>query len=141
MKIPEQHRLTEKTCEKYGITYIPQLCGVPGNIAGMYAIVYPGNDEKIICFASNGMDWDHVSVSVLNKHASPTWEQMCYVKSHFWDDEETVVQLHPPRSQWVNNHPYCLHLWKYQKEETPLPKMEMVGLRLANTSINQTTYR
>ena len=26
--------------------------------------------------------------------------------------DECVVQFHPPKSEYVNLHPYCLHLWK-----------------------------
>jgi hypothetical protein len=52
---------------------------------------------------------------------------MCYVKALFWDDEETVMQLHPPKSRWINNHPYCLHMWRPTKLEIPLPPDETVG--------------
>jgi len=68
----------------------------------------------------------------------PTWEEMCFVKSLFWNDEEAVMQLHPPKSQWVNNHPYCLHLWKPMNAEIPLPDSLMVGYREANTTENET---
>jgi hypothetical protein len=37
---------------------------------------------------------------------------MCFIKDTFWDGEDCVMQLHPPRSEYVNNHPYCLHLWR-----------------------------
>lgn len=52
---------------------------------------------------------------------------MCLVKSIFWDDEDAVMQLHPPRSEWVNNHRYCLHLWRPVGVEIPLPPSWMVG--------------
>ena len=38
-----------------------------------------------------------------------------------WAAEEAVMQLHPPRSKWINNHPYCLHLWRPLNQEIPLP--------------------
>jgi hypothetical protein len=37
---------------------------------------------------------------------------MCWVKWSFFDDEECVVQFHPPQSKYVNRHPFVLHLWK-----------------------------
>ena len=37
---------------------------------------------------------------------------MCFVKTVFWDREDCVVQFHPPESEYVNDHPFCLHLWR-----------------------------
>ena len=103
------------------------------------------------CQVSDGMGWDHVSISLIKavhkvigrirvaKKASmvmvercPTWQEMCFIKSLFWDDEDSVMQLHPPKSQWVNNHPYCLHLWRPTDKEIPLPLGIMVGNKALN---------
>jgi hypothetical protein len=88
--------------------------------------------------ASSGMAWEHVSVSIPTEKRCPTWEEMCYVKSLFWNDDEAVMQLHPPKSEWVNNHPYCLHLWKPLEAAIPLPDSIMVGYKTNNTDINKT---
>lgn len=69
--------------------------------------------------------WDHVSVSVSNR--CPNWEEMCFAKSLFWDDEVAVMELHPPKSTWVNNHPHCLHLWRPLDQAIPLPPEVAVG--------------
>lgn len=84
---------------------------------------------KVVC--SDGMGWEHVSVSLPDR--CPTWDEMCWIKSLFWDDEEAVMQLHPPKSQWVNNHRYCLHLWRPTQQAIPLPKMEQVGVQSLGT--------
>jgi hypothetical protein len=73
------------------------------------------------------MGWEHVSVS--KKTYTPTWDEMCYVKSLFWDEEDTVIQYHPAKSQYVNNHPYCLHLWRPTKERVPVPDPILVGIK------------
>ena len=52
---------------------------------------------------------------------------MCYVKGLFWEDHECVMQLHPPKSDYVNNHPYCLHMWRPLDVEIPRPDAFMVG--------------
>lgn len=54
--------------------------------------------------------WEHVSVSVTGGRL-PSWGEMCRVKALFWRPDETVVQFHPPESEYVN---ICevLHLWK-----------------------------
>lgn len=82
--------------------------------------------------ASDGDDgtadhgWEHVSVSYPDR--CPTWQEMCLVKSLFWDEEDAVMQLHPPRSTWVNNHNFCLHLWRPTGAAVPLPPQWMVGV-------------
>lgn len=74
--------------------------------------------------ASDGMGWDHVSVS--REDRIPNWREMCDIKKIFWDPEDCVIQFHPPESQYVNNHPYVLHLWRPQNEKIPMPPLECV---------------
>ena len=54
--------------------------------------------------------FEHVSIELMAKRL-PTWEEMCYIKQLFWDDEEMVVQIHPRKSQYVNLTD-ALHLWR-----------------------------
>jgi len=42
---------------------------------------------------------------------------------------DCVVQYHPPRSEYVNNHPFCLHLWRPAGLDLPLPPAWMVGIK------------
>lgn len=60
----------------------------------------------------HSLGWEHVSVSRSDGKV-PTWEDMCFAKDLFWDDEEAVVQFHPEKSKYVNYHPGVLHLWRY----------------------------
>jgi len=60
--------------------------------------------------ASDGGGWEHVSVSLENR--CPTWKEMAHIKSLFWGDEDLVIQYHPPEEDYVNVHPFCLHLWR-----------------------------
>lgn len=62
--------------------------------------------------AADGDGWEHVSVSIPGIRRCPTWEEMCQVKVLFWDEDDMVIQYHPPKSSYVNNHPYVLHLWR-----------------------------
>lgn len=64
-------------------------------------------------------EWEHVSISLPNR--TPTWAEMCFIKDLFWDKKETVVQFHPKESEYVNYHPFTLHLWKRRGEEYKLP--------------------
>ena len=56
----------------------------------------------------------------------PTWKEMCYVKDIFWNRDECVIQFHPPESEYVNTHPYCLHLWKSLTETHKTPPKDLV---------------
>lgn len=68
----------------------------------------------LLVIASDGEDWEHVSVHAVSdgKIRTPTWAEMCKVKDIFWDAEDCVVQFHPPKSEYVNLHDHTLHLWK-----------------------------
>jgi hypothetical protein len=83
------------------------------------------NGHDLYVIASDGEGWEHVSVSARGK--CPTWEQMCIVKSVFWDEEDCVIQYHPPKSEYVNLHPNCLHLWRPTLETIPRPPTWMIG--------------
>ncbi len=67
----------------------------------------------------NKSGWEHVSISRPN--AIPTWTDMARVKNLFWRDDETVLQFHPKASEYVNDHPNCLHLWKKTGVDHELP--------------------
>lgn len=88
------------------------------------------NNRSFFVIASNGGGWDHVSVTPCNRKRQicPTWEEMCAIKDMFFNPEETVVQYHPPKSQYVNNHPFCLHLWRPNTagDEITLPPIPFV---------------
>ncbi len=54
--------------------------------------------------------WEHLSVSMPSK--TPSWDQMCKMKEVFFDDEEEAVEYHPKKSEYINAHPHCLHIWR-----------------------------
>jgi hypothetical protein len=76
---------------------------------------------------SNGGGWEHASVSFPDR--CPTWDEMSLVKSVFWDEDACVVQYHPPKADYVNFHPFCLHLWRPTKQRIPRPPARFVGPR------------
>ena len=90
----------------------------------------PMTQHYLKVIASWGMGWDHVSAVRVGDNRTPVWMEMAWLKDVFWNDEECVVQYHPPKSMYVNNHPGCLHLWRPQVEldEIPLPPTELIGI-------------
>jgi hypothetical protein len=97
----------------YGSFRIPGPCG-----EDLMVIASPGD-------ADENIPWEHVSISTRNR--CPRWNEMCFIKELFWDDEDAVMQLHPPKSTWINNHAFCLHLWRPQDGNIPLPPSIAVG--------------
>ena len=78
---------------------------------------------------SNGGGWEHVSVCPYKRQYTPSWDDMCTVKDMFFHEDETVVQYHPAKSEYVNNMPNCLHLWRPLDAKLPTPPAIMVGIR------------
>lgn len=78
---------------------------------------------------SNGGGWEHVSMCPIKRSHTPTWDEMCRLKDMFFYDDEVVVQYHPAKSEYVNNMPNCLHLWRPINEVMPTPPTIMVGIR------------
>lgn len=113
--------------------------GMPGILArygsepmdgfnGMFRFVV--DTKRIRCIASDGMGWEHVSVSIEDEPTKcPSWQIMCKVKDLFWSDKDWVVQFHPAKSEYVNNHPGCLHLWRPTDAKMPTPDSIMVGIK------------
>jgi hypothetical protein len=88
------------------------------------------------CAVSDGMGWERVSISLVriikkkqlvSVRRCPTWGEMCTVKATFWGEEDAVAQFHPPKSEYVNEHPYVLHLWVPTTHPLLLPPSDLVG--------------
>ena len=91
---------------------------------GFFYMILNGLPVKVI--AGEGEGWRHVSVSINNSSATPSWSVMQQVKEFFWNDEDCVMQLHPPKISYVNTHPGCLHLWQPLTQPIPQPPIYMV---------------
>jgi len=50
---------------------------------------------------------------------------LCFIKNVFWEEEENVMQLRPPKSNGVNNHPFCLA----KETDIPLPPSDCGGFK------------
>lgn len=90
--------------------------------------IFNRSGYEVRCVASDLAGWEHVSVSI-NRNRCPGWNIMCIVKDTFWDEKDTVIQFHPTKSEYVNQHPNCLHLWKSVKDMIKLPPSILVGIK------------
>lgn len=86
--------------------------------------------------ASDGMGWEHVSISVgrigEKQTRTPTWQEMCWIKNMFWTEHDCVIQYHPAASEYINMHPFVLHLWRPTHQEIPIPQKEMIGMNITD---------
>jgi hypothetical protein len=102
--VPEKFRITkghgasDKGFGNNGAFWVP-IKGARGGLAAPFKAI-----------ASDGAGWEHVSVSLPKR--CPTWDEMCIIKDLFWDPTDAVIQIHPPKAEYVSYHPYCLHLWR-----------------------------
>ena len=100
---------------------------------GLAAFLIPPTIKAGTAFiiASWGGGWEHVSVSLSKR--CPTWDEMCMIKEIFWREDEWCCEFHPAESDYVNNDPHCLHIWKPIGQDLPTPPSWMVGLRKGQT--------
>ncbi len=130
-RVPEQARVTSHP--------LMATSSADGN-NGAFVFESPISGWGLIVVASDGSawgeagldgePWEHVSVHAVSlngkKMRCPTWLEMCWIKDRFWEPEDVVMQLHPAKSQAINEHPYTLHLWRPTKSAVPLPPLETV---------------
>ena len=91
---------------------------------GCFVIKHRG--KYYILIVSDGGGWEHASVEIEGKNRPPTWDEMCFVKDLIWRDDEAVIQIYPAKANYVNIHPYVLHLWNPVDQTIPLPPLSFV---------------
>jgi len=109
--------------EKYRLKQGPLASTETDGNNGVFCFQHSGFFLRTI--ASDIGGWEHVSVSL--ERRNPTWKEMCHVKDLFWDENDWVIQFHPSKQAYVNNHPHCLHLWRPIGIEFPIPPSIFVG--------------
>lgn len=128
--VPEANRVTNNPLMRSsskdgnnGVFYFAQ-----SNKRDLYIIASDASDWE--SSGLTGIKWEHVSVHVHDgkRNLTPRWDEMCHVKDIFWDAEDVVIQFHPKKSEYINNHPNVLHLWRPIDFELPTPPKQTVGV-------------
>lgn len=110
----------------------PKLRNIKVGMDGLRADIHIGGwDGSVVCSWQGG--WEHCSISPYAKRIMPDWDSMCELKSIFWNDDEAVIQIHPPKAEYVNNLPNCLHLWRCYYKDMLLPPSCFVGIKKGQT--------
>jgi hypothetical protein len=103
-----------------------EVWGITGDHRnGAFKLPSPIDGQSLAVVASDGIGWDHVSVS--RKSRCPNWPEMEFIKRKFFEDDETVMQLHVPPAEHINVHPFTPHLWRPQQLSIPRPPGWMVA--------------
>lgn len=130
-KVPEQYRKltgrgeSKPTDGNNGVFFIP----LRKKALGFNRTVIYG---QLQCIASDGLGWEHLSVCLVSQDCkrllerTPTWEEMAMAKSLFWGEEDTCIEFHPPKSHYINNAVYVLHIWRKIGSNYELPNILMV---------------
>lgn len=58
--------------------------------------------------------WKHLSISHSRRY--PFWDEIIDARYNFFNEDETVIQIMPPKREYVNFHSNCFHLWCRIKE-------------------------
>lgn len=125
-------KILHDLAEKGRVTDLPKLATNRGDRFGFFFLRPSWGDAllKVMACAGdhveerhgrfpNGARWDHVSVSCETR--TPTWAEMAWVKSLFFEPAECCVEYHPPASVYVNDNPNVLHIWRPLDAEIPMP--------------------
>jgi hypothetical protein len=116
---------------KYRVTTGPLITYTRGYIGddtcGFFHVPSPIDHAEMMVMAASGLGWDHVSVS--RKNRCPNWLELEYVYRMFFREDETAIEYHVPMGDHVNQHPYCLHLWRSLDHEMPRPPSIMIGFQ------------
>lgn len=73
----------------------------------------------------DGALWHHISMSV--RQRTPTWKEMVKVKEQLLGQETWAYQIMPPRSKWISEHEFVLHIWAPVDGEPRLPDFGRLG--------------
>lgn len=116
-----------KTLEE--IKHLPNLLIAQTSEDGGYGVLFRCGKRFASVIWSDGGGWEHVSICPFKRSYTPSWDDMCQLKDMFFKEDEIVVQYHPAKSEYVNNMPNCLHLWRSMNSTFPMPPSIMVGVK------------
>ncbi|WP_445246329.1 DUF7694 domain-containing protein [Microcoleus sp. OTE_8_concoct_300] len=109
------------TAEELPCNWLVQAIGLDGG-------AYKSRDGLIVIISGSiekdGYSWVHLSLS--RKKSVPTWIDLVKVKELFLGADSVAIQILPPRSEWVNVHEFCLHLYQCL-DERPVPDFRKLG--------------
>lgn len=77
---------------------------------------YPNNSIKRYqmgeCIVLVSKDHGKLHLSISHPDRLPNYEEIKFARYHYLPDSVYMAQIFPPKAEFVNLHPNCLHLWQ-----------------------------
>lgn len=82
--------------------------------------MYRSKSRGLVVIQSMGQEldgkiWMHTSYS--RKSRTPTYQDTVFIKENFISGDVKAIMIFPKKSEHVNIHPYCLHLWSCENND------------------------
>lgn len=76
------------------------------------------SNTGLTCFVAReaGIGW-HLSISAPARY--PTWDEIADARYRFVPDDVLMAMLLPPRADYANVHPNCMHLYEIERRRWP----------------------
>lgn len=81
------------------------------------------------CTEEDGQRWIHLSCAYMDTKRLPEWDVLVRARDVVLGHDAKALQVLAPRSEHINIHRYCLHLW-HCVDGDPLPDFTRGGLGL-----------
>lgn len=92
---------------------------------GLFRFIVSDNDRF-----ENDDRWRHVSMSLGGR--LPNYCELKHARQVWFPAEAEVIQVFPPEKEFVNNHPFCLHLW-WNKDRRLTPELMQLAVGIADS--------
>ena len=73
-------------------------------------IDFTSKQIAIKSFVIDNVDWEHVAIT--HENSIPEYEELVKLKEEAWQTSDIAMQVHPPKSEYINEAQYTLHLWR-----------------------------
>ena len=93
---------------------------------GEFEIPITDNKHAFVICSKNSMGWDHVSLHITEASGepikrTPSNEDMQFIRNLLFLEDEIVTEFHPAKKDYINNHPYVLHMWHSTNDCIEIP--------------------
>lgn len=116
------------------------LQGIPLVRASNFFFSLHDGNGLVSAINHNKESWEHVMLNLEEMQRCATYTEMSKLKSIFWPDNEVALQVHPAKSQYINNFHYALHLWRYKSISEKAEKRLLQKITSTYKQITQKYY-
>ena len=90
-----------------------RMNGIEAETRSEFLTIFEDQIVQITGFNYIHNEWERVIVYMHSRCA--TYDEMCRMKDCFFEKDEIAIQIHPPKSEYVNICEFALHLWRNKR--------------------------